>query len=117
VNGNVVGSGAIQIDAGSTAALTGSSLKLASIAFIGSDATLALAHGSNVTAAISGFSIGDMIDMANIDAVSFNAKTGTLTLSDHNAQVETLHFAGNFTGNMFAVHQTATGGVITLEHA
>ncbi len=116
MNGNVVGTGTIQINSDSTAVLTGSSLKLTGIAFIGSDATLSLAHGSNVTAAISGFSIGDAINMANIDAVSFNAPKGILTISENNAQVETLHLVGNFAGDMFAVHQTSAGAVISLQH-
>jgi hypothetical protein len=117
VQGNITGAGSIQVDANSTAALTGSSLKLASIAFIGSDATLSLAHGSLVASAISGFSIGDMIATTNVDAVSFVAKTGMLTLSDDGAKVGTLHFVGSFAGDIFAVNQTAAGSVITLQHS
>ncbi len=117
VDGDVDGNGTIQLAADGTAALTGASLTLAHIGFIGSDATLSLAHGSHVTAAISGCAIGDMISMANVDAVSFNASTGMLTLSDHNAQVERLHFVGSFVGDMFAVNQTTAGGAITLEHS
>jgi T5SS/PEP-CTERM-associated repeat protein len=116
VNGNVIGTGAIEIAAHSTATLTGANLKLASIAFLGADGTLSLAHGSNVTAAISGFAIGDAIAMPDVDAVSFDAATGRLTLSEHNAQVATLHLTGGFAGDEFAIHQTAGGAVITLQH-
>jgi hypothetical protein len=120
VNGNVVGTGTIELGADSTAVstavLTGSSLELAAIAFIGADSTLGLAHGSHVTAAISGFAIGDAISNADVDAVSFNAPTGMLTLSEHNAQVESLHLVGGFAGDAFALHQTAAGAVITLRH-
>jgi len=117
VAGNVDGSGAVQIAANSSAVLTGASLRMASIAFIGPDATLSLAHGSTVTAAISGFAIGDMIAIGSVDAVSFAAATGILTLSENNAQVETLHLAGSFSGEMFAVHQSAGHAIITLQHS
>ncbi|HEY3846076.1 MAG TPA: hypothetical protein VGL95_03055 [Acetobacteraceae bacterium] len=39
------------------------------------------------------------------------------TLSEHNAQVETLRFVGGFAGDMFAIDQTTAGAVITLQHA
>jgi len=117
VAGNVDGSGAVQIAANSSAVFTGTSLRMASIAFIGPDATLSLAHGSTVTAAISGFAIGDMIAIGSVDAVSFAAATGILTLSENNAQVETLHLAGSFSGEMFAVHQSAGHAIITLQHS
>lgn len=117
VNGDITGTGSIQIAAHSTATITGATVKLAGIAFVGADAILSLAHGSTVTAAISGFAIGDIITMANIDAVSFNAATGRLTLSDHSAQVETLHLTGSFAGDSFAINHTMSGAVITLQHA
>ena len=116
VDDSVGGKGAIQIAADSTATITGSSLKLASIAFIGPDATLTLAQGSDVTASISGFAIGDIIAMAHIDAVTFAASTGTLTLGAHNATVESLHLVGNFTGDTFGVQQTTGDALITLHH-
>ncbi len=114
LDGEVNGTGTIQIAANSTATLSGDSLRLAGIAFMGPDATLVLAHGSSVTAAISGFAIGDVIGMANIDAVSFNAATGRLTLSDHDAPVETLRLVGNFSGDGFTLQQTAAGAMIGL---
>jgi T5SS/PEP-CTERM-associated repeat protein len=116
VDGNVSGTGAIQIAAGSIANITSSSLKLAGIAFIGPTATLELAHGSNVTAAISGFSLGDVIAMANVNAVSFAAATGMLTLSENGVKVDTLHLLGSFTGDTFGVQQTAADALITLHH-
>jgi T5SS/PEP-CTERM-associated repeat protein len=117
VDGNVGGTGAIQIAADSIANITGSSLKLAGIAFIGPAATLELTHGSNVLAAISGFAIGDIIAMANVDTASFNAPTGMLTLSQHGVKVESLHLLGSFTGDTFAVQQTVADAVVTLHHS
>jgi len=117
VDGSIKGTGAIQIAADSVARITGSSLTLASIAFIGPAATLELTHGSSVTAAISGFAIGDMIAMANVDAVSFNAPTGMLTLTEHGVKVESLHLLGSFTGDTFGVQQTVAGAIIALHHS
>ncbi len=116
VDANLTGTGALQIAAGSIADLTGSSLKLAGIAFIGPASTLELTHGSNVTAGISGFALGDIIAMANVDAVSFNAPTGMLTLSEHGVKVESLHLLGNFSGETFGVQQTMADAVISLHH-
>jgi T5SS/PEP-CTERM-associated repeat protein len=114
VEGNIAGTGALRIAADSTADITGSSLKLAGIAFIGPAATLELAHGSNVTAAISGFALGDIIAMANVNAVSFNAPTGMLTLSEQGVKVETLHLLGSFAGDTFGVQQTTADAIISL---
>jgi T5SS/PEP-CTERM-associated repeat protein len=108
--------GSIQISTNSTATLTGSSIKLAGIAFIGSDATLSLAHAATVTSVLSGFAIGDIIAMGGVDAVSFNAPTGILTLSDKGAKVDTLHLAGNFAGDTFSVNQSLAGAMIGLRH-
>ena len=70
-----------------------------------------------MTAAISGFSIDDMIDTTNVDAASFNAPAGVLSLSDHNVHVASLCLVGSFAGDAFGVQQTAAGAVITLRHA
>ena len=77
------------------------------------------AHGTakvSAGAAISGFALGDIIAMAGVDAVSFNAKNGMLTLSEHGVQVDRLHLTGSFAGNTFAVHQSAAGALISLQH-
>jgi fibronectin-binding autotransporter adhesin len=117
VNGNIAGTGSMAIGANSTAVITASSLKLAGISFAGSNAGLTLAHGSTIDAPISGFAIGDILSMAGIDAISFNASKGVLTLSQHNALVENLHFTGNFSGEMFTIHQQNGLGVIGLQHS
>jgi T5SS/PEP-CTERM-associated repeat protein len=116
VEGNIGGTtGTLQIDANSTAMLTGSTVKLAGISFSGADATLSLAHGANVTGPISGFAVGDAIDMANVDAASFTASTGMLVLSDQGVNVDSLHLLGNFTGDTFIVQQTVSGAVISMD--
>jgi T5SS/PEP-CTERM-associated repeat protein len=117
MNESITGTGTLQIAANSTATITGATLKLAGIAFIGSNATLTLAHAAAVTAPISGFAIGDVIGMANVDAATFTASTGMLMLSDHGVRVETLHLLGNFTGDTFGVQQTVSDALITLHHS
>jgi T5SS/PEP-CTERM-associated repeat protein len=117
VDGNVRGTGAIQIAADSAAKILGGSLGLAGISFIGPDAVLVLTHGSHIAAAISGFAIGDIIVMADVDAASFNAPTGMLTLSEHGVKVESLHLLGSFTGDTFSVQQTIGDSLITLHHS
>jgi T5SS/PEP-CTERM-associated repeat protein len=113
---SIVGAGGtLNIAANSTAMITGASIGIPNIAFIGSNATLSLAHGSSVSSTISGFGLSDMITMANITAVSF-ASNGKLTLSQNNVVVESLHLAGNFTGDTFALHQSAGIATITLQH-
>jgi len=84
---------------------------------IAKTATLELTHGSNVTAAISGFSLGDVIAMANVNAVSFAAATGMLTLSENGVKVDTLHLLGSFTGDTFGVQQTAADAIISLHQS
>ncbi len=117
LDGNIHGSGTIQIGANSEAMLTGGKLWLSGIAFIGPGATLALAHGASVGAAISGFALGDIIAMAGVDTVSFNATNGMLTLSNQGVQVDRLHLTGSFAGDTFAVHQSAAGALISLQHS
>lgn len=117
VTAGLLGAGTIQIAANSTAMMTGAYINLPSIAFIGPDATLGLAHGSSIAATLSGFGLSDMITMANITTASFTASTGMLALRQNNAFVENLHMAGNFTGDTFAVHQVGALSTITLQHS
>lgn len=116
VDGNINGAGTLQIAANSVAKITGESLKLASIAFIGASGALVLASGADVTGAISGFTFGDTIATTNVDAASFNAVTGMLTLSEHGVKMESLHLLGSYTGDTFALQQGGAGALVTLHH-
>ncbi len=116
LDANIHGTGAIEIGANSEAMLTGAKLGLSRISFMGAAGTLSLAHGAAVSATISGFAVGDIIEMAGVDAVSFNPANNVLTLSDHGIQVDRLHLAGSFAGDTFAVHQSAIGAMISLQH-
>ena len=46
-----------------------------------------------------------------------NASTGILTLSEHSAFVENLHFVGNFSGEMITIHRQNGMGAISLQHS
>jgi T5SS/PEP-CTERM-associated repeat protein len=114
ITGNIGGPGSLQIDANSTATLTAAKIGLGSIAFIGPNATLALAHGATVSSAVTGFTLGDMISMANITAVSFTASTGVLKLMDNAVVAGSLHMVGNFSGETFAVHASGGTNIVAL---
>jgi hypothetical protein len=117
IDESVTGTGTLQIAANSMATITGNSIKLAGIAFIGPAATLTLAHGANVAAPISGFALGDIIAMVNVTAATFTASTGMLALSDNGVHVDSLHLLGSFVGDTFGVQQTVSDSIISLHHS
>jgi T5SS/PEP-CTERM-associated repeat protein len=114
IDGVIKGAGAMQIDANSTLASTGIALMLPQVTFAGAGATLSLSHAEWVTGALAGFTIGDHITMAGIDAATWNAATQTLILSDAGQRVDALHLAGTYDGDVFAVTQANGLGTISL---
>jgi T5SS/PEP-CTERM-associated repeat protein len=114
LGGDISGRGTLQIGAGSTLHLTAATIGVPSIQFTGADGTLALANGVVDQATIHGFGIGDSIDMYGIDALSWNAGTDVLTLSDGGHVVDTLQFAGNFASDSFTLTHSGSLGMITL---
>ncbi len=114
VTGNLSGMGAIQIGAGSTLDLVASKITAPSLSFLGANGTLELAAGVKTAATISGFALGDHIDMAGIDSVSWNGAAGVLTLSEKGSVLDRLTFTGIGAGNSFSVTQTAGIGVISM---
>jgi T5SS/PEP-CTERM-associated repeat protein len=117
INASMTGQGAILIDANSTAAITGKSLLMPRITFSGANATLSLANAANVNSDISGFTVGDQIDMPGIDKAVWNSLTQTLQLSDAGHVVDTLHLSGSYGSDIFSVAHTGTLGVITMHTA
>ncbi len=110
LNSSISGTGAVHIAAGSTLAITGSSIGVPSIAFDGSDATLSLAHGIADHATIAGFASGDTITMAGIDGMGFNASTDVLSLTSGGHVVDTLQLSGSYASNAFTFTQDGMGG-------
>ncbi len=112
LNSSISGTGQVQIASGSTLAINGSSIGVPSIAFTGSNGTLALAHGIADHATITGFAAGDSILMAGVDAMSFNASTDVLSLSSGGHVVDQLQLAGSYASNAFTLTETGPGAVI-----
>jgi len=114
LNGNISGTGQMQIADTSTIKITGATIGHATIAFTGHNATLSLAHGATSQATLTGFAAGDSIVMPGIDAFSWNGTTDVLTLSSAGHAVETLQFNGTYGTNPFALTQTTAGAVIAF---
>ncbi len=83
----------------------------------GTGETLSLSSGADVKSIISGFRIGDQIEIGGIDNAVWSSSTDMLTLSDAGKTVGTLHFAGNYSNDVFSVTHTGSLGVITLHTA
>lgn len=115
VTGNVTGQGLVQIDAGSTINITGTTLAAGSISFAGAGATLELAQGAYVPAPITGFAAGDQIEMAGVTAANWNATTDVLRLTGAGGKgIDSLHLQGSYAADTFVVSQHAGLGVITF---
>ena len=117
IDGVVVGTGTMQIDAKSTLSLTSAHVMLPALIFAGADATLTLAHGAAVTGLLDGFTFGDQIAMAGIDAATWSSTTGDLTLTSAGTTVDKLHLAGSYAGDIFSVTQSGGIGVIGVHLA
>ncbi len=111
--GQVVGVGTLQIGANSTAQVTGGTIGVASIAFVGADTTLGAQAISNHTV-ISGFAAGDSMLLSGATALSWDATHDVLTLSSGSQVVDQLHFAGNYTGETFSLSHSGNEAVISV---
>ncbi len=91
------------------------------IAFVGSGGILRLDNNTMPTAAISGFELGDTIDLRGLafsatNTVSFDAVTSTLTVSGGGV-TDTLTLSGIPGGTQFAVISDGAGGTAVVELA
>jgi hypothetical protein len=122
IAGTVTGSGTLQVDLTSTLDLGGDAASQ-TIAFDnGAPGNAALARpilvldqpgGSFGT--ITGFALGDTIDLKNTASTSDNYSGGVLTVFNGSATVATLTIAGSFSGDTFALGDDGHGGTdITL---
>ena len=83
VNGNIVGSGVMQIDNASTLELAGATAQTANFA-TGADATLKLDTATSFTGTMAGMTLGDVIDLADIQMATIKSVTfkgGPLTIA------------------------------------
>ena len=105
LDGNLTGSGAVDIGSGASVTLTGVDAASAdTVAFNGTNDILTLNSGAlNAPAAFtaSGFNPSDVIDVqGTVTGASYN--NGVLTLTDGTTTVNQLTLAGNFSGDVFA---------------
>ena len=127
INGNLSGTGQVQIGANDTLILNGTAAATDTIAFAGAASTLTIGANSvynyttgsytytpyAVSATLSGFATGDGLLVNNValtNAVYAYAgnNTGTLTLFAGTTTVETLKLAGNYTGRSFFISPTTS---------
>jgi hypothetical protein len=96
LSGSLSGTGAVSIGTDARLTLDGAS-SIATIAFgAGGDGTLGLETPALVSSVLAGFSIGDKIELAGIQASSFTLSQDTLTLFNaKHAVVDTLQFSGS----------------------
>jgi hypothetical protein len=114
LDGSLTGAATIRLDAGATLTADGS-LSATTIRFAnGGNETLVLNSTDPVTGTLSGFRVGDTIDIAST-ITTVSAMGGTVILLDGHSAVETLTLDGNFTAARFALTPDDHGGTdITL---
>jgi len=96
----VLGTGIVQIDAGSTLELQTTFTSAQSVHFAGSAATLKLDTPSSFTATLSGVATGDMLDFPSLILTGVGISSGTLVVS-------------TATANYRFVSATPLGGAVT----
>jgi hypothetical protein len=110
LNGSISGTGALTLGSGARIFLDGA-VSIASIVFAeGGHETLHLYPLDEFTSVISGFGVGDVVDLSSIKATSFKYSHGTLTLlGAGNTSLGTLSFAGTYSKADFALQKDARG--------
>jgi hypothetical protein len=114
VDGTVFGSGAMQIDAGATLAITSQIINPIGITFAGSGSTLDINHGANIQAQLNGFTFGDQIVTSGVSSATWSASNDVLTLYNGSQVVDMLHVLGSYAGDTFQVSQNGSNSIITL---
>jgi hypothetical protein len=106
---SVSGTGALTIGSGSAMSLVGN-VSTASLTFAsGGSETLLVSAASTISTALSGFGVGDVIDVAKA-ANSLTFADGTLTLLHQGMSVEVLILSGSYTQDSFALSKDGHGG-------
>ena len=117
------GSASTQIDAGATLELGSSDAE--TVAFNGANATLHLDATSSFTGNVTGFAVGDMIDLGAVDynlvttygTYTGNSSGGTLTVTDAHGDSVAVQLVGNYTTDYFAGSLDSNGDtLVTLEN-
>jgi hypothetical protein len=107
---SVTGTGSIAIDPGSVLSVRGK-LGVAGLSFLGGGAeTLALGKPSLASAKLSGFGVGDTIDLVKTVGTAASFAGGMLTVTGAGGAVATLHFLGSHTSSQFLLGSDHHGG-------
>lgn len=116
-SGTIDGSGVIAL--GGTLVLYGSVAATQQLDFTRGNARLTIAPGARVAGSIEGFSAGDTIDLAGVtaDAAVFDPDSGLLSISNAGTVVATLHLAGVYGADDFAVAADGSGGALVTSQS
>jgi len=109
ISGTASGGGTAVIESGATLMADGA-LSVTSVQFSGGTESLVLGSATSVTSTLSGFGIGDTIDLVKLVANGERFADGTLTLLSGSTQVAQLALAGNYTSNNFTLTSDGHGG-------
>ena len=110
------GSGTLKIDTGATLEVDSNAASTLTVNFNGSGATLALKKPTKVASTISGYAVGDTIDLLKIAATgaSINA-SDQLVIVNGSKSVATLQLTGSYSGATFTIGSDGNGGTnVTL---
>ncbi len=108
VYGSVTGTGALAVGTNSTITLQATVSAGQTLAF-GSNATAVLNDALAFAGTITGFAIGDVLDVAGTDATKASWANGTLTLTASTGPIA-LHVAGSYAADGFIVQSDGFGG-------
>ena len=108
----VSGSGTLTLGAES-GLLSESTLGVAKIDFAGGGSTLAVTEPASFTSTITGFGLGDIIDLSSIQTKSLSFNDGKLTLYGfQGGEVDQLKFAGSYATANFTHEPDPHGGTL-----
>ncbi len=106
----VKGKGELQIDAGATLVLAGTTATTNTVTFNGAGGELTLEHVGNLSGSIDGLGLDDSIDLVGVTAngASVNG-SDQLVVTENGTVVDTLQLSGNNSG-LYFLTQAVSGG-------
>ena len=115
ITGAVTGSGADNIGSAATLEFDAATSGGQTVAFTATSGGLAIASPPNFGATISGFGVGNEIDLLKVVATSASYQSGILSVLNGATTVASLNLSGNYSGTTFDVSSDGNGGsLITI---